>query len=86
MSRENITCYALRAYTSDDQVIGWTSFDQPESIEQGTKSLEFTYGHHRQRIRQHLRHGSGETTKTFAGNCEFVSIDGQQYAYTYLSS
>jgi len=39
-----------------------------------------------QRIRQHLRHGSGETTKTFAGNCEFVSIDGQQYAYTYLSS
>ncbi len=75
----------LRAYTSDDQAIGWTSFDQPEYIEQGTKRLEFTYGHHRQRIRQHLRQGGSETTKTFAGNCEFVSIDGQQYAYTYLS-
>jgi RHS repeat-associated protein len=75
----------LRAYTSDDQAIGWTSFDQPEYIEQGSNRLEFTYGHHRQRIRQQLKNGGGETTKTFAGNCEFVSIDGQQYAYTYLS-
>jgi len=75
----------LRAYTSDDQAIGWTSFDQPDYIEQGSNRLEFTYGHHRQRIRQLYKDGNGETTKTFAGNCEFVSIDGQQYAYTYLS-
>jgi hypothetical protein len=29
----------LLSYTSDDQAIGWTSFDQPEYIEQGTKGL-----------------------------------------------
>ncbi|MDP3462798.1 MAG: RHS repeat-associated core domain-containing protein, partial [Bacteroidales bacterium] len=68
------------------QSIEWTPFDQPESIDQGTKRLEFTYGHHHQRIRQLYRGENGETTKTFAGNCEFVSIDGQQYVYTYLSS
>ncbi len=73
-------------YTDENQSIEWTHFDQPESIEQGTKRLEFTYGHHRQRIWQHLKQSGGETTKTFAGNCEFVSIDGQQYTYTYLSS
>ncbi|MDP3461686.1 MAG: FG-GAP-like repeat-containing protein [Bacteroidales bacterium] len=72
-------------YTDEDQSIEWTPFDQPESIDQGTKRLEFTYGHHRQRIRQLYRDENRETTKTFAGNCEFVSIDGQQYAYTYLS-
>ena len=75
----------LRAYTSDDQAIGWTSFDQPEYIDQGSNRLEFTYGHHHQRIRQLYRNENGETIKTFTDNCEFVSIDGQQYAYTYLS-
>ncbi len=82
---DNMLGSELISYTTDDQVIGWTSFDQPDYIEQGSNRLEFTYGHHRQRIRQLYRDENGETTKTFAGNCEFVSIDGQQYAYTYLS-
>jgi len=75
----------LQSYTSEDQSIKWTSFDQPEYIEQGSKRLDFIYGHHRQRIRQLYRDGNGETTKTYSGNCEFVSVDGQQYANTYLS-
>jgi RHS repeat-associated protein len=41
--------------------------------------------HHMQRISQQYTDGSNTIEKVWAGACEFVTKNGQQYKYTYLS-
>ncbi|PKP47472.1 MAG: hypothetical protein CVT92_16905 [Bacteroidetes bacterium HGW-Bacteroidetes-1] len=67
------------------QVIVYNVFDKVTSITEGDKSLQITYGHHRQRIAQQYTNGSNTTHKRWAGACEYITENGQQRILTYLS-
>ena len=67
------------------QDIVYNAFDKVTSITEGDKSLQITYGHHRQRIRQQYTAAGSATTKVYVGACEYITKNGQTTIHTYLS-
>ncbi|PKP49048.1 MAG: hypothetical protein CVT92_15570 [Bacteroidetes bacterium HGW-Bacteroidetes-1] len=67
------------------QVIVYNVFDKVTSITEGDKSLQITYGHHRQRLGQQYTAAGITTTKVYAGACEYITKNDQTTTLTYLS-
>jgi len=67
------------------QDIVYNAFDKVTSINEGDKSLQITYGHHRQRIGQQYTAAGSTTTKVYVGACEYITKRGQTTIHTYLS-
>ena len=69
----------------ETQTMSYNSFDKITSITEGNKTLQITYGHHRERIEQQYIQGSNSVNKLWAGACEYITKNGQQHIHTYLS-
>jgi len=90
--QNNAGPHALTAATTSpgifppaEQRLLYNAFDKVTSIIEGDKSLQITYGHYRERIEQQYIQGSNSVNKLWAGACEYITKNGQQYIHTYLS-
>ncbi|MDP2235740.1 MAG: hypothetical protein Q8J88_04830 [Bacteroidales bacterium] len=72
-------------FPPEQQSIACNAFDKVTSITEGDKSLQITYGHHRQRISQQYTEAGVTTHKVYAGACEYITKNGQTTTHTYLS-
>lgn len=81
---EQFTSASPGIFPPAQQVIVYNAFDKVASITEGDKSLQITYGHHRQRIAQQYTNGSNTTHKLWVGACEYITENGQQSILTYL--
>lgn len=72
-------------FPPEQQSIAYNAFDKVTSITQGDKSLQITYGHHRQRIGQQYSAAGSTIYKVYAGACEYITQNGQTTIHTYLS-
>ncbi len=76
-------------FPAERQRIDYTCFDKVKTIEEGDKTLEYTYGYDRQRTGM-TEHANGVVrTKRYAGGCEFVTRTENdtttQVVYTFLT-
>jgi len=71
--------------TGPRQDISYNGYDKIDSITEGVHNLQIQYGHNRQRISQQYTDGDHTVDKVWAGACEYITKNGQQYKYTYLS-
>lgn len=69
------------------QTITYTSFDKVQTLSQDSKIAVFSYGYNNQRTRMIVTDTltGATTTKSYAGDCEFVDDNGTYKIYTYLS-
>jgi len=75
----------IDVFPTYQQIISYNSYDKAVSIIEDTKQLQITYGHHHQRISQQYTDGVNTIEKVWAGACEYITKNGQQYIHTYLS-
>lgn len=73
-------------FPEEDQDIEYTSFDKVSYIQEGNNHLSYSYGFNEQRIGMNEEVDGIIRTKIYTGNCEFVTVNGQQKTLTYLSS
>ena len=71
--------------TGPRQDISYNGYDKIDSIIEGVHNLQIQYGHNRQRISQQYTDGDHTVDKVWAGACEYITKNGQQYKHTYLS-
>ncbi|MCD6661526.1 MAG: polymorphic toxin type 23 domain-containing protein [Lentimicrobium sp.] len=71
--------------TGPRQDIIYNGYDKVKTITEGDHLLSIQYGHHKQRISQHYSNREDDIDKIWAGVCEYITKNGQQYKYTYLS-
>ena len=62
----------LQVFAEHD--IAYTSFDKVKHIEQDGNTLDYTYGHDRQRIFMEEHVGDTTRTKRYLGNCELLTV------------
>ncbi|MCQ2320298.1 MAG: hypothetical protein MJZ91_03075 [Bacteroidales bacterium] len=67
------------------QDITYSSFDKVKTIDEGDSHLVYQYGYDQQRIAMTETVGSATRKKQYAGNCEFVSENGVEKSWTFLS-
>ena len=66
--------------------ITYTMFDKVKVMDQDRSHLEIEYGYDHERISMDKRaYGDRPISKTYVGNCEFVTKNGATTALTYLS-
>ena len=73
-------------FPEEDQDIEYTSFDKVSYIQEGDNQLSYSYGFNEQRIGMNEEVDGMIRTKIYTGNCEFVTVNGQQKTLTYLTS
>ena len=81
------TCSGV--FPAERQRITYTCFDKVKTIKEGGKTLEYAYGHDRQRIGMTEQANGVVRTKRYVGACEFVTrtdADGtSKVTYTFLT-
>ena len=77
-------------FPDERQRITYTCFDKVKTIEEDGKTLEYAYGHDRQRTGMTERANGVVRTKRYAGRCEFVTrTEGDSTSrviYTFLTA
>lgn len=73
-------------FPEEEQDIEYTSFDKVSYIQEGDNHLSYSYGFNEQRIGMNEEVDGMIRTKIYTGNCEFVTVNGQQKTLTYLTS
>jgi RHS repeat-associated protein len=71
--------------TGPQQDITYNGYDKVSTIIEGVHTLAIQYGHQMQRISQQYTDGTNTIEKVWAGACEYITKNGQQYKHTYLS-
>ncbi len=72
-------------FPAEEQSMRYNAFDKVTSITEGDKTLQITYGHHRQRIGQQFTAAGSTTYKVYVGACEYITKRGETTIHTYLS-
>ncbi|MBO6034639.1 MAG: RHS repeat-associated core domain-containing protein, partial [Paludibacteraceae bacterium] len=73
------------SFPKDEQSITYTNFNKVESVSQGDKRYDITYGTEEQRIKSEYANAQGKTTRYYIGNYEEVTDpDGTVTKFCYL--
>lgn len=67
-----------------NQSIEYTAFDKISKIQSGGDSYSISYGYDYERIYSKEIINGKKKEKVYAGDCEYVKIDGKTVTYTYL--